>query len=525
MPTQGIQTVLPTNVYDGQIIIVSNRGPAQFHVRKDGRIFAQQSSGGLATALVSAASNAHVIWIAVAGSEADRLAFTDRTYRTVRIGNVAVTTRYVVVPPKMYSLYYNDTSNRTLWFLHHYLFDSETQQTFTNQDYRAWEEGYEPVNALVANAVIDELYMLSQTKREKTIVLLQDYHLYLVPGLIRQAMPDVRMEHFIHIPWPGVRYWQLLPQKFSAAIMTSMGKNDIIGLQTTNDVDNFVGCYTRFQQDTRVESYRKQVKIAVDEHTVLVNAYPIAIDPERVTQLARSRSAQSALSPFMKWFDRKVILRVDRIEPSKNIIRGLQAFDWMLEQHPELVKEVRFVMMLVPSREDLRHYRRYGTQIRKLIEQINAKYGDESDPVIIPIYGNNQARALAAMQRFDVMLVNSIVDGMHLGAKEGAAVNENNGVLVISRNAGVYEAMAGGACLGISPFDLHETAQVLYQALTMTRSMRFKMSIRAKNIATSEDVTQWLRKQIHDLEDIFRRVDIVPLLDSIGLLDVPMRFP
>jgi trehalose 6-phosphate synthase len=486
-----------------RVLVVSNRGPAQFHQRSDGRSVPSMASGGLATAMVAAAKSAELSWIAVAGNEADRKAFADRDHRIIRINDVTLTARYVPVSDKVYRLHYDDTSNRTLWFLQHYLLQSEISPSFGATDRRAWNEGYVPVNRAVADAVIDELTNLDDEERERTIVLLQDYHLYLAPGMIRAALPTVKMGHFTHIPWPSARNWQFLPQQFTQAIIQSMIQNDIVGLQTPLDVENFALCAKHFLSGASCTSEGSNLVIRWNGNTVRVHAYPISIDPEHVLNVASGPLAQRAAASLNRNIgERQVVLRVDRLEPTKNIVRGLQAFDLMLEQHPDLVGKVRFLQMLVPSREGVTRYRRYARQVTKLAQKINEKYHDRDEEVVITINGNNYARALAAMRKFDVMLVNSILDGMHLGAKEGAVVNDNDGVLVVSRTAGVYHDLKDGACLGISPLDIEETADMLYKALVeMTPSERRKMGKEAYRRVISHSVSEWLADQLLDILD------------------------
>ncbi len=486
-----------------RVLVVSNRGPVQFHQRSDGRSLPSPASGGLATALVAAAARAELTWIAVAGNEADRKAFADRDRRTIRINDVTLTARYVPVSDKVYRLHYDDTSNRTLWFLQHYLLQSEISPSFGAADRRAWNEGYVPVNRAVADAVIDELTNLDDEERDRTIVLLQDYHLYLAPGMIRAALPDVKMGHFTHIPWPSARSWQFLPQQFTQAIIQSMMQNDIVGLQTPLDVESFALCAKHFLPGASCTSEGNNLVIRWNGNTVRVHAYPISIDPEHVRKVANGPAAQRAAASLRDTADRQMILRVDRLEPTKNIVRGLQAFDLLLEQHPELVGKVRFVQLLVPSREGVTRYRRYARLVTKITQKINEKYQDRDGEVVTTIHGNNYARALAAMREFDVMLVNSILDGMHLGAKEGAVINERDGVLVVSRTAGVYYDLKDGACLGISPLDIEETACILYQALVeMSPADRRQMAQEARRRVTSHSVSEWLAEQLVDILEV-----------------------
>jgi trehalose 6-phosphate synthase len=502
---RSLQTPLASSLPLAQpqhIIVVSNRGPVQFYQRTDGRSLTRQSSGGLATALLSAASQANLTWIAVAGDDADRRAFANnRTHRTVKINSSSIIARYVPVTDQMYRMYYDRVSNQILWFLQHYLFHSDMTPNFSLQDRKAWEEGYVPVNQVVADSIIDEIIQLPEEERQNALVLIQDYHLYLVPGMIRKMLPDIRIAHFTHIPWPAPRYWHFLPHEFLLQIIESMIANDIVGLQTRLDASNFAQTIDYFLPHMQPIQRGSTTLFAFGGHETHIHAYPISIAPDYVNQMAHSREGERTISPLRKFFDRKVIMRVDRVEPSKNIVRGLLAFEMMLDEHPDLIDQVRFMLFLVPSRESVTRYRQYARLVTQHINRINTRFGRTSDPVIVPVHGNNHARALTAMRYSDVMLANSIVDGMHLGAKESAILNENNGVLVISRTAGVYQELKG-ACLGISPMDVYETSHALYDALTMAPNERRRLAIEAHRRVASHTVTDWLKEQIDDLCEI-----------------------
>lgn len=442
-----------------QVILASNRGPIQCYEHTNGRILQRQASGGLATAFVSLATQADLSWVAVASTPLERQAFLDQPYRTIRVGSASMRVQYVAVSDQAYKQYYNEISNSLLWFVQHYLLHPDVAPSFGRADQQNWE-GYRAVNQAVAAALVETVQAIPEDERQRVVLMLQDYHLYLVPALVRTALPEGALTHFIHIPWPAVRYWQFLPQQMLLEILTSLLANDVIGMQTALDVRNFLTCIEEVLPEAVVERAPNANQITWLGHRVLVKAYPISIDPAHVRALAHSRAAQRGYRAISHHFDAQTILRVDRMEPTKNIVRGLQAFAHLLEQHPELRGRVRFVMILVPSREGVQRYRAYARQVFKLVQEVNARYAGPEGMAVVPIVGNDQARALAAMRTSDVMLVNSVLDGMHLGAKEFAVVNESNGVLVLSRTAGVAHELGEEAALYITPTDLQETADV-----------------------------------------------------------------
>lgn len=229
-----------------------------------------------------------------------------------------------------------------------------------------------------------------------------------------------------------------------------------------------------------------------------------------VMSAAGKRAAEN-IRPLLRKY---TIMRVDRIEPTKNIIRGFQAYDLMLEAHPELHGEVTFLAFLVPSRETLAIYRRYGARVLRVIDQINRKYGTKDWTPIHAFLGNDRTRALAAMQWYDVLLVNPIMDGMNLVAKEGPVVNQRNGVLVLSRNAGAFQELSRGA-IPTSPTDIGETAQGLYRGLTMSQEERRQKATLAQLAVESNDLNAWLSQQICDLDALVDRAHSAALLKMI----------
>jgi len=355
----------------------------------------------------------------------------------------------------------------------------------------AWQNGYVPVNQAFAQAVIDE----AMESQPPPIVILNDYHLYLTSAYIRKQMPNLVIQHFIHIPWPSPSYWQLLPSSMRQAILTSLCTTDIVGLQTMRDVHNFLYCCESFIDEAEVDYGLQTVQI--DKHIVQVKAYPISVDVaglKRMVSSARLREYEQKLRQFC---GEQTIVRVDRAEPSKNIIRGFRAFDKLLERYPQFRGKVKFIAFLVPTRTHLKLYQRYMQELTQLIGAINTKYGTEEWYPIDFFYENNYIQAIAGMRLYDVLLVNAVIDGMNLVAKEGPTVNNCDGVLILSETVGACEQLGQNA-LTVSPTDLEETTQALYTALTMPPDERNKRATALKRSIEEEDITNWL---FHLLKD------------------------
>jgi len=355
----------------------------------------------------------------------------------------------------------------------------------------AWENGYVSVNQAFAQAVIDE----AAGVEIPPIIILHDYHLYLASAYIRQQLPNLVIEHFTHIPWPAASYWQLLPGSMRQAIIRSLCTADIVGLQTRRDVRNFLHCCHSFIDEAEIDYEHQAVKI--NEHIVHVRAYPISIDVVGLKQLVSSDRLKEYEEKLRPLYGEQTIVRVDRAEPSKNIIRGFRAFDTLLERYPQFQGKVKFIAFMVPTRTHLRQYQRYTQDIIQLIEDINNKYGNDEWHPIDYFYENNYVQAIAGMRNYDVMLVNAVIDGMNLVAKEGPTVNERDGVLILSETVGACEQLGQNA-LTVAPVDLEGTTQALYTALTMSPEERNQRAIGLKKSIEEADITNWL---LHLLED------------------------
>lgn len=497
-----------------RIIVASNRGPVEFHRGANGRITTKRGSGGVVTALSGLARSLPLTWIAATMSEADRQMFPDASApaREVKLGRLPLHVRYVNVAPDVYARHYDEVSNELLWFLQHYLWDAANSPNFTEQHYLAWDQGYRVVNRAIAEAIADEALNTPSTipstipssqKRKPqrdgsdAIILLQDYHLYLAATFVRERLPGAIIEQFIHIPWPDLRYWQFLPDRFLLAIYEGLAANDVLGFQTNRDARNFLECARVLLPGSRVDLDRG--RLVWRRHQLLAHAYPISVDAEEVRRTfftAPSREAAQELEPLLG-NDAQVIVRVDRLEPTKNIVRGFLAYEHLLQTHPEMHGKVRHLAFLVPSRQTLNLYLTYERNVRRIIRRINQQFGTPEWQPITPFFDNNRARALVAMRRADVLFVNPIIDGMNLVAKEGALATERDAVILLSRTAGAYQQMAN-AVLPITPTDIVETAEQLHEALIMSRRERQQRAARARDIVQSESPAQWIHDQLRD---------------------------
>lgn len=508
---------MPETLTDDQsplIVIASNRGPYSFKQRDDGTFESSRGEGGLVTALSGIAGRYDVVWISVALSEGDRAWAAQHQDEPVEVDDMRL--RMIIPDPDAYQKHYNVISNPLLWFIQHELWDSPRNPVITQETWDAWYNGYIAVNQQLADAIADSL----PARTDRPILILpQDYQLYMVPHFLRERVGErVQIQPFCHIPWPGPDSWRVLPPIIRKDLLESLLKSDRIGFQTQTDSFNFIQTCRFHLQGAHAQGRRDWIRYQGRETTAL--SYPISIDVDKVLELAEDPLTrmfkQSVINEIGDSRQFSLILRTDRIEPSKNILRGLLAYRTLLENHPEHRGKVKLLQLLVPSRMEVSEYQTYLAEVMAEAARIEAEFSDAYWEPVRTIIGNNYPRAIAALQLYDVLLVNPVNDGMNLVAKEGALVNENHGVIVLSEHAGAFYEL-GDHAITISPFDVYGTAEALHQALTMPAEEREQRAAALQEQIRKNPVTEWFYRQVTDALDALKsqsRKDSTPSTPS-----------
>ena len=473
---------------DQPLLIVSNRGPCRFSRGPDGRIEAVRGGGGLVTALSGLAAVRPVTWIASALSEMDAEVAEEGPYRD---GDLTV--RLVVHDREEYDRYYNVFANPVLWFIHHYLWGLATEPSVDRNVRLAWDAGYVPVNQRFADAVVAEL---EAAEGDPPPVLLQDYHLFIAPASIRERVPEAVIQHFSHIPWPMPDYWRVLPPDIRSTIHESMLACDVIGLHTPRYVRNFLASVAQFT-DAKVDIEAETVHFR--GRPVRVVSRPISVDPEEFDRLAASEAVLAEREALKEWRPEKVVLRVDRTDPSKNVVRGMQAFELFLSDHPEWEGRVTLLAKLDPSRQDIPEYTEYMGAIQRAARTVNDRFYTTNDWQAVDLrISDNFPEAVAGYTEYDVLLVNAIFDGMNLIAKEAPLVNDRDGVLILSENAGAHPEL-GEHALTVNPFDLQEQADAIHTALVMPADERRRRIEGLRAQVRENDIAHWVDSLMDDL--------------------------
>lgn len=466
------------------LAVASNRGPVTFGRGTSGEVHGRPGVGGLVRVLATALHGRDAVWVAVTMTDEDReVAVHGRG--AVDLDGGTVPLRLVPIGPEELRSYYGDFSNRILWFLHHYVWDLASAPLFGDAEAEAWAV-YRDVNARVAAALADET-------REGGAALVQDYHLSLVAPALRAARPDLHIAHFWHIPFCQPDQYRALPDDWGVPLLEGLLAADLVGFQSVRWMGNFLAC-CREVLGARIAG--RAVRHA--GRVTRVGVYPVGVDPKHLRREAgRADVAHEAATIDALVGDRLLVLRADRTEPAKNIARGLAAFGRLLSRRPDLHERVVHLARLTPSRIDIPEYRAYLDRCRERAAEINTRFGSAGwIPVHLEVE-DNFPRTLAAYRRYDVLLANSTYDGMNLIAREGPLLNEREGVLVLSRNAGAATELAAGALL-VNPFDVEQTAGALAAALDMPAEERARRAAALRKAAPGWAPARWLDAQLRD---------------------------
>ncbi|HTX70255.1 MAG TPA: trehalose-6-phosphate synthase, partial [Thermoleophilia bacterium] len=442
-----------------RIVVAANRGPVSFHDDPSGEPVVARGPGGLVTVLTEVLRHHPGTWVAAALSDAERRLAAEQRAVEVALDGEEYRVRYVAPSPEAYHKYYNIVANPMLWFIQHYLWDLGRHPDIGANELDAWYNGYLVVNELFAKAVADEV----GRRAGAALVLLHDYQLYCVARDVRDACPGTFLQQFVHIPWPQSDYWRVLPTPIREAVFRGLLGNDIVAFHTRHYVSNFLRCCADLL-DLEVDETRGVVRH--DGREVWARAYPVSIDPASLRDAADSARAHDAERELRSRRREFLLLRVDRLDLSKNIIRGFHALDRFLELHPEFKERLTFLALLQPSREDVEEYVTYRERVERIVADVNTHHGTTDWMPIDLRIQDDFPITLAAYAQYDVLLVNAISDGMNLVAKEGPILNRHDGVLVLSEYAGAYEEL-GAFALGVNPFDIEGQAEALHRALTM----------------------------------------------------------
>jgi trehalose 6-phosphate synthase len=506
----------------GVVLIASNRGPVSFRLDNDGRLSARRGGGGLVSGLSSVATRGNSLWICAALSEADRSAARSAPQGRLGLdgkpGGSGV--RLLDIPPATFQRAYNAVANSTLWFVHHMLYNTPSKPHFGMGFRREWQS-FRAYNRAFADALAQEAMGVQNgaggegrpartepmargevrggrpPRADTAKVMVQDYHLALVPRMLADLQVNARIAHFSHTPWAPPNYFRLLPDNVAREVLEGILGADHAGFLCQRWANAFCDCCEAIL-GAKVDRARQLV--TYQGHVTGIGVHPLGVDADALTSRAAQPDVLARMASLAETArGRKLIVRIDRTELSKNIVRGLAAYRELLIRHPEWRGRVIHVAFAYPSRHDLPEYREYTASVQRMAGEISEEFGTEDwDPLILQV-DDNYARSLAAYRLADVLLVNPIRDGMNLVAKEGPILSDNGCALVLSRETGAAAELAADALM-INPFDVSGTADALLEGLTMPETERRRRALSLAKAASALPPAEWFAAQLAALD-------------------------
>lgn len=480
---------------DKNLIVVSNRGPVEFY-KYNSKIEMKRGAGGLVSTLLPLMEALNGIWIASAMTPGD--VEVAKRYPGNRVpipeDDPLFWVPFVVVGPEQYECYYSTISNPLLWFVQHYMWNSPYTPNIDDRMHQAWEEGYKYMNQRFAEKVLVE----SKRNEKEPLIMLQDYHLYLCPTYIRKKMKKTFLSQFIHIPWPQSEYFSIIPEYMRKAIIEGLLSNNLLGFHIPRYVTNFIQTCEKYVDEV---DYNEGI-IWHNGQATHVKSYPISVDYEGIKEMARSEEVgkNEELIKEIKG-DCFLFYRTDRADLSKNIIRGFQAYELFLHKNPQYHGKVKFLTTGKPTRQQIREYYDYYYDIVDLIEDINVKYGNDDWKPIELIFKADYKLVVAAFKNYDCMIVNPIADGMNIVPKEASAVNQNQGVIILSEKAGCFDELKEHT-ISVNPYDISQTAEAYQNAITMNEKERKNRFSNLQKIVAQRTIYHWISEQFEDIEKI-----------------------
>jgi trehalose 6-phosphate synthase len=488
-----------------RVLVASNRGPVSYEFGADGTLTGRRGGGGLvaggAEGLAAVAPETEVAWICAALSDADRAAARQRPVAGETLGPGDVPVRMLDIPPDTFDRAYNNVANSILWFVQHMLFDTPNQPRFGREFRRDWE-AYQAYNEAFAAAMADEA-AAGSAPSAGVRALIQDYHLSLAPRLVRDKLgggqADLGIAHFSHTPWAPPDYYRMLPAEAGEAVLDGMLGADHVGFHAGRWAAAFLDCCAAIL-GARVSRDGSGGQVVHRGHVSEVAVHPLGVDAPALRARAGAddvRAHVDALTAAAA--GRKLIVRVDRTELSKNIVRGLDAYRELLATRPEWHGRVVHLAFAYPSRSTVPEYRAYTERVRQVAAEITAEFGTPDwNPLVLEVK-DDYPRSLAACTVADVLLVNPVRDGMNLVAQEGPVLSERGCALVLSREAGAAATLDGDALL-VNPYDVSETAAALHRALAMPDAERRRRSDALAATAAASPPARWFGDQLAALD-------------------------
>jgi trehalose 6-phosphate synthase len=472
----------------GPVLVASNRGPISFTRGDDGQLSARRGGGGMVSGLLTVAGQSDMLWVCAALSDGDRQAARAAPGGRLRLdGQDGSAVRMLDIPAETFASAYNAVANSTLWFIHHMLYELPRQPAFGTRFWAEWA-AFRDYNAAFAAALAQAADGSGQAR-----AVVQDYHLALVPRMLADQRPDIKIAHFSHTPWAPPDYYRVLPDQVAREVLEGILGADHAGFLCQRWADAFADCC---EAVLGADVDRARQRISYRGHVTGIGVHALGVDAAELTGRAAEDDVQRQVAELAALAgDRKLIVRIDRTELSKNIVRGLAAYRELLRSRPQWRGRVMHLAFAYPSRHDLAEYREYTLAVQRMAEQIEEEFATPDWTPLVVRVDDDYARSLAAYRVADVVLVNPVRDGMNLVAKEAPIVSDRGCALVLSREAGAAAELSEAALM-INPFDITATAQALHDALSMPDAERADRCARLAAAGGAVPPTRWFADQL-----------------------------
>ncbi len=461
-----------------RLIIVANR--SKYTVKKEkGKLLYHKSPGGLASALGSLSSEFETLWVGWPGISKEELSEDDVVDIAHKLNNEDCYP--VFLTRKNIKNFYEGFSNKVIWPLFHYF------PQYTEFNEKHWNE-YLSVNKKYADA-IERIY------REDDILWIHDYHLMLVPGMIRERFPDATIGFFLHIPFPAYEVFRIIPWR--KKLLEGLLGADLIGFHTYEYANYFMNSVLK------ILGFENELFYIINGRPVKVDAFPISIDYEKWAHKHKEEKVRSLADELRSAQQgRKIILSVDRLDYTKGIVSRLKAFELFLKQHPEFLEKIVYILIVVPSREDVEYYAGIKREVDELVGNINGKYSSHVwTPILFHYQSFDEDKLAGYYYSADIALVTPLRDGMNLVAKEYITTKQNSpGVLILSEMAGAAKEM--NEAILINPYDIPSIAEAIYTALKMPEKEQIERNQAMQERIKTYDVNRWAWEFMDKLDTV-----------------------